>query len=52
MNLALRMTKRQMLMLAIIFVALLVTTLIVIYAAMPGLWHVITFSPDVPFRQP
>jgi uncharacterized membrane protein YqhA len=52
MNLTLRMTKRQMLILAIIFVALLATTLLVIHTAMPSLWHVIADGSDAPFRQP
>ena len=51
MNLALRMTERQMLLLALIFVAFLITVLFVIHTAMPGLWHVITLSPDIISRQ-
>jgi hypothetical protein len=47
MNLALRMTKRQMLLLALIFVTLVVTALLVIHTASPGLWHTIVDTPDI-----
>ena len=47
MNLALRMSKLQMLLLALIFVALLVTMFLVIHATMPAVWHTIVNSPDV-----
>jgi hypothetical protein len=47
MNLATYVSKRQLLLLVLIIVSLLVTTLFVIHAAMPGLWHVISDTPDV-----
>ncbi len=47
MNLALSVTKKQMLILAFIFLVLLVTALFVIHTAMPNLWHTIADSPDV-----
>ncbi len=47
MNLAIRMNKRQLLLLVLIIVSLLVTTLIVLHAAMPSLWHTIAVSPDI-----
>lgn len=52
MNLALRMTKQQMLLLAIIFVVLLATALLVIHTSMPEFWHVISLGPNVIIRQP
>lgn len=47
MNLALHVTKRQMLLLAIILVFLFATALIVIHTTLPGLWHTIAVSPDI-----
>jgi len=49
MNLAVRMNKRQLLLLVLIIVSLLVTTLIVLHAAMPGLWHATldVYTPNI-----
>lgn len=52
MNLALSLTKRQMLLLALIFVAFLVTVLFVIHTTMPGLWHTIVYTPNVIIYHP
>ena len=52
MNMALHITKRQMVLLALLLVVLLATTLLVIHTTMPVLWHVITLSPRVLNRQP
>lgn len=49
----LRLTKQQMLLLAFIVVAFLVTMFLVIHAALPaGHWHVVADDPNVPFRLP
>ena len=47
MNLAIRMNQRQLLLLVLIIVSLLVTTLIVIHASMPGLWHEVAYTPNI-----
>jgi hypothetical protein len=45
MGTALRMNKKQLLFLLLILLSLLVTTLIVLHAATPNLFHVIAYTP-------
>lgn len=52
MNLALHMSKRQLLFLVLLFIALIVTALFVIHSTTPSLWHSITDLPDIMNRQP
>ena len=47
MNLALRMTKKQLVLLTLLIIALIATTLIVVQAAVPGLWHTVVDTPNI-----
>lgn len=51
MNLVFRLSRMQLLLIVLVILSLLVTTLFVIHAAMPGVWHTITFrlaaSPNI-----
>jgi len=46
MNLAL--TKRHLLLLVFLIVSLLIMGLFVIHSAVPGLWHSVSVTPNVP----
>lgn len=52
MNLVSRLSRTQVLMIVLLIVSLLVATLFIIHAAMPGIWQTITFSPQVPYWHP
>ncbi len=47
MGTALRMNKKQILFLLIVLLSLLVTTLIVLHAATPNLFHALAYTPKV-----
>ena len=42
MNLVSRISRTQLLLIVLLIVSLLVATLLVIHAAMPGVWHTIS----------
>ncbi len=46
MGTALRMNKKQFLFLLIVLLSLLVTTLIVLHAATPNLFHALAVTPN------
>jgi hypothetical protein len=49
MNLVSRLSRTQLLLIVLLIVFLLVATLFVIHAAVPGVWHTITHRlSDVP----
>lgn len=49
MNLVSRLSRTQLLLIVLLIVSLLITTLFVIHAAVPGVWHTITHRlGDVP----
>lgn len=47
MNLVSRLSRTQLLLIVLVIVSLLVATFFVIHAAMPGLWHTISDTPDI-----
>jgi hypothetical protein len=51
MNLTPGMTKKQLILFALVVLALIATTLVVAqiaaHAAMPALWHAVGDSPDI-----
>jgi len=47
MGTALRLNKKQMLFLLFVLLSLLVTTVIVLHAATPHLFHALVLSPNV-----
>ena len=56
MNMVSRLSRTQLLLIVLLIVSLLVATLLVMHAAMPGVWHTITSrivdGPNVPFSHP
>ena len=42
MNLVSRISRTQLLLIVLLIVSLLVATIFVIHAAMPGVWHTVT----------
>jgi hypothetical protein len=47
MNVGLRISKAQVMLLVLFIIALLAATLFIIHATMPGLWHTIAVSPFI-----
>lgn len=47
MNLALHMTKKQLVLLTLLIIALIATSLIVVHAAVPGLWRTVVDTPSI-----
>lgn len=52
MNLALHMTKKQLVLLTLLIIALIATSLIVVHAAVPGLWRTVVDTPAIPYWKP
>ncbi|MGH2495545.1 MAG: hypothetical protein ACRDIV_12655 [Ktedonobacteraceae bacterium] len=52
MNLVSRLSRTHLLLIVLLIVSLLVATFFIIHSAMPGVWHTITFSPNIPFWHP
>jgi hypothetical protein len=52
MYLALRMSKQQLLLLALVIVTLLAISLFIIHAAVPSVWHTLADGSDILNRQP
>ena len=52
MGIALRMSKRQLLLLVLVILALIVTAIIVVHAVVPNLFHAIAFRPDIISHRP
>ncbi len=48
----LRLNKKQILFLLFVLLSLLVTTVIVLHAVTPNLFHAIAYTPDVISRWP
>ena len=47
MGIALRLSKKQLLLLVLVILTLIVTALIVVHTVVPSLFHAIAFRPDV-----
>ena len=43
MNMVSRLSRTQLLLIVLLIVSLLVATLFVVHAAMPGVWHTVTY---------
>ena len=52
MNLAIRMSKAQLVLFFLIIVSLLIMALFVAHAAMPGLWHEVATTPNIIYWHP
>lgn len=52
MGLALRMSRKQLLLLVLVLLCLFVTALLVVHAALPHLWQGLTDLPNVISRWP
>ena len=52
MGTGLRLNKKQMLLFLLVLLSLLVTTVIVLHAVTPNLFHSIAYTPDVISRRP
>lgn len=54
MNLAIRMSKAQLVLFVLIVISLIVTALFVIHAAMPGVWHATVdgITPNIQYWHP
>jgi hypothetical protein len=47
MGIALRLSKKQLLLIVIVMLSLIVTAVIVLHAAAPNLFHAIALRPDI-----
>lgn len=56
MNLVSRLSRTQLLLIVLLIVSLLVATIFVIHAAMPGTWHTLTYrlvdNPNILYWHP
>ena len=56
MNMVSRLSRTQLLLIVLLIVSLLVATLFVVHAALPGVWHTISArivdGPNVPYWKP
>lgn len=46
------LSKKQLLVLAIILVSLLIAAVFVIHTALPSILHMFAVTPDIPFGRP
>jgi hypothetical protein len=50
MGTVLRLNKKQMLFLLLVILSLLITTVMVLHAATPNMFHEVSFRPEIIYR--